>query len=181
MIFSSDQISISPLQPKDALRLNKLLVSNTERFIQYLPKTLADNSTLESTRNYIEKKVKAAEKKNEFVFIINDNHSSDLVGLIILKNLDWNVKQGEFAYCIGKRFKGKELMSKAIKAITNHAIEVMGLETLQIISHSTNLASVNVALTSGFTWKGTLEAEFASLNEAPLDMELYEFSRPDRF
>ena len=180
MIYNSDQISISPLQPKDALRLNKLLVSNTERFIHYLPKTLADNRTLESTRNYIEKKVKAAEKNNEFVFIINDNHSSDLVGLIILKNLDWNCKQGEFAYCIGKRFKGRELMSTAIKATTSHAIDHLGLETLQIIAHKTNLPSVNVALKSGFQWKGTLENEFKPLNEAPIDMELYEFSRHER-
>ena len=174
MIYSSDPFSISLVQPKDALELNKLLVSNTERFAKYLPKTLGENTTLESTQNYIERKIKAANKQLEFVFVINDQHSRDIIGLVILKNLDWQTKQGEFAYCIGKRFKGKGLMSTAIKATSNYAIESMGLETLQIISHKTNLPSVNVALRSGFKWKETLENEYRHLNGTPLDMELFE-------
>lgn len=174
MIYSSDHISISLLQPKNALQLNKLLVSNTERFVRYLPKTLAQNRTLESTHNYIQKKIKAAEKKKSFVFVINYKHSSDIIGLVILKNLDWQAKKGEFAYCIGKRFTGKKLMTESIKATSHYAIEILELETLQIISHKTNLPSVNVALQSGYKWKGTLENEFTPLNEASLDMELFE-------
>jgi|26BtaG_2_1085354.scaffolds.fasta_scaffold04696_3 ribosomal-protein-alanine N-acetyltransferase len=181
MIYSSDDISISLLQPKDALQLNKLLVSNTERFIRFLPKTLEENTTLDSTRTYIKRKIKSAEQRKEFVFIIHDKHSNDIIGMIILKNLNWEIKQGEFAYCIGKRFKGKALMSKAIKATSNYAIETLGLETFQILAHKTNLSSVNTALRSGFKWQGTLKDEFKPLNETPLDMELFEFSRPDRF
>ncbi|WP_027126113.1 GNAT family N-acetyltransferase [Gelidibacter mesophilus] len=176
MIYNSEHISITQLQAKDALQLNKLLVSNTERFIRYLPITLSENRTLESSINYIERKIEAAKKREEFVFVINDKNSRNIIGLIILKNLDWENKQAEFAYCIGNRFKGKGLMSKAIKAASNYAIETLGLETLQIISHKTNSASVNVALQSGFKWKETLENEFTPLNEASLDMELYEFS-----
>ncbi|MBO3096676.1 GNAT family N-acetyltransferase [Gelidibacter pelagius] len=176
MIYSSDLFTISLLKPKDALQLNKLLVSNTDRFIRFLPKTLEENTTLESTRNYIQRKTKSAEKRNEFVFIIHDKHSIDIIGMIILKNLDWKAKQGEFAYCIGKRFKGKGLMSKAIKATSNYVIKNLGLETLQILSHKTNLPSINTAIRSGFKWQGTLKDEFKPLNEAPLDMELFEYS-----
>lgn len=181
MIYSSGAISISKLQPKDALQLNKLLVSNTERFIKYLPTTLSENRTLESTRSYIDRKMASAAENEEFVYVINDQHSRDIIGLIILKHLDWELKQGEFAYCIGNRFKGKGLMGTAIKATSRYVMETMGLETLQIIIHHSNAASINVAVQSGFIWKETLANEFTPLNEAPLDMELYEFSRPDRF
>ncbi|HUH28313.1 GNAT family N-acetyltransferase [Gelidibacter sp.] len=174
MIYSSEHFSISLLQPKNALQLNKLLVSNTERFIRFLPKTLEENTTLESTQNYIKRKIKAAEKRKEFVYIIQDKHSIDIIGMIILKNLDWEAKQGEFAYCIGQRFKGKGLMKKAIKATSQYTMEELGLETLQILSHKTNLSSVNTALGSGFKWQGTLKDEFEPLNKAPLDMELFE-------
>lgn len=174
MIYSSEHFSISLLQPKDALHLNKLLVSNTDRFMKYLPKTLEENTTLESTQNYIAGKIKAAKKKKAFVFIINDKHSRDIIGMIILKNLNWEIQQGEFAYCIGKRFKGKGLMTTAIKATSDYVIENMGLETLQIIAHKTNLPSVNVALQSGFKWIETLVDEFMSMNGTPLDMELFE-------
>ncbi len=174
MIYSSDHISISLLQTKNALQLNKLLVCNTERFIRYLPKTLAQNRTLESTHNYIRKKIKAAQERKAFVFVINDQHSSDIVGLVILKNLDWQAKNGEFAYCIGKRFKGKKLMTESVKATSNYAFKIFNLETLQILSHKTNLPSVNVALHSGFKWKETLQNECTPLNAAALDMELFE-------
>jgi ribosomal-protein-alanine N-acetyltransferase len=176
MIYSSDQISISHLQPDDALQLNKLLVSNTERFIRYLPKTLAANRTLGSTRTYIKIKIESAEKKKEFVFAIKDKYLHNIVGLIILKNIDWSIKQGEFAYCIGQPFKGRGLMTEAIKASAKFTIEQLGLTTIQIIAHRTNKSSVNVAVNSGFEWKETLKNEFTPLNETPLDMELYELN-----
>ncbi len=177
MVYSSDQINISHLQLGDALQLNKLLVSNTERFKRYLPKTLAENRTLESTRSYIKRKMDSAQNKEEFVFTIKDKYLFNIVGLVILKNIDWENKQGEFAYCIGKRFKGQGLMTEAIKASINFAAEELGLITFHIIAHKTNKRSVNVAINSGFDWKKTLENEFTPLNEAPLNMELYELKK----
>lgn len=174
MIYNSEHFSIALVQPKDALQLNKMLVSNTDRFVKFLPRTLEENSTLEGTQNYISRKIKAAKKKKAFVFVINDKHSRDIIGMIILKNLDWETKKGEFAYCIGKRFSGNGLMTTAIKATSEHVIENMGLETLQIIAHKTNTPSVNVALQSGFKWIETLENEFMSMDGMPLDMELFE-------
>jgi ribosomal-protein-alanine N-acetyltransferase len=174
MIYSSDQINISHLQLEDALQLNKLLVSNTERFIRYLPKTLSANRTLGSTRRYVKTKIEFAQNREEFVLVIKDKYLYNIIGLVILKNIDWRTKQGEFAYCIGKRFKGQGLMTEAIKASTKFATEELGLKIVQIIAHKTNVTSVNVAINSGFEWRKTLINEFTPLNEAPLDMELYE-------
>lgn len=176
MIYSSDQINISPLQPDDALQLNKLLVSNTERFSRFLPKTLAENRTLEGTRTYIEKKIICAQNNVEFVFVIKDKYLFNIMGMIILKNIDWNLQQAEFAYCMGKRFKGKNLMTEAIKATSKFGMEELGLKTFQIITHNTNLGSVKVAINAGFEWKETLVNEFTPINEMPLDMELYELN-----
>ena len=176
MVHSSEHITIVPLTASDALQLNKLLVSNTERFIRFLPKTLAANRTLESTHSYIQKKMNEANEKNEFVFAVKDKYAIQMIGLVILKNLDWDTMQGEFAYCMDKRFGGKGFMSEAIKAISQHAIEHLGLKTLQIVSHKNNYGSIKVALNSGFVWKETLPEEFTPLNESPLDMELYELT-----
>lgn len=180
MIYSANDIRISLLHPSDALQLNKFLVSNAERFIQYLPKTLADNSTFEGTQRYIKRKIKAAKKQSKFVYLIHDQHSSAIVGMIILKDLDWKSKKGEFAYCIDKQFKGKGLMAKAIQAIALYAFETLGLETLQIVSQQTNISSINVAINSGFKWIKTLKYEFVPLKEHAQEMELYELSRSDR-
>lgn len=179
MIYSDTDIRIALLQPTDALQLNKMLVSNTNRFMKYLPKTLADNSTLGGTKRYIEKKIKAATKGSQFVFIIHDPYSSAIIGMILLKEVDWDLKKGEFAYCIDEQFKGRALISKAIQGITPYIWDTMGLQTLQIISHKSNVASVNVAINSGFKWRETLKYEFVPLKESAQDMELYELSRSD--
>lgn len=177
MTYSSDSFYIDHLKPEDALHLNKLLVSNTNHLIRFLPKTLAANTTLQSTKLYITKKLEAKASQQEFVFTINDKFSSNIAGLVILKNLDWNKKQGEFAYCIGQNFEGKGWMSEAIKATTNFALEELKLKTLQIIAHKTNTRSVKVALNSGYTWKSTLKEEFTPTNGIALDMELYELKK----
>ena len=174
MTYSTEDFYIERLKPLDALHLNKLLVSNNERLKRYLPKTLAANRTLESTKLYIENKVKSMNSNEEFVFTIKDKINKNIAGLIIVKSLDWNKKQGEFAYCIGQKFEGKGWMSEAIIATSNFAFDNLGLKTLQIIANKNNYSSVKVAKNAGFKWKETLKEEFTPVNEKPLDMELYE-------
>ena len=99
-----------------------------------------------------------------------------IVGLIIIKNIDWINRVGELAYCIGGNLVGKRLTTKAVQVISNYAFEELNLKTLQIIAHKTNLGSVKVALNNGFIWQKILKNEFTPINETPLDMELYELT-----
>jgi ribosomal-protein-alanine N-acetyltransferase len=174
MNYSADTFYIERLKLNDALYLNKLLVVNTERFKLYLPKTLAANSTLESSKSYIIGKLDAMNSNSEYIFTIKDTVTKNIAGLVLLKNLDWDREQGEFAYCIGQDFEGKGWMSEAVKAASNYAIEDLKLKTLQIITHKTNIGSIKVAVNSGYTWEKTLKEEFTPTNGITLDMELYE-------
>ncbi|GGK31115.1 ribosomal-protein-amino-adic N-acetyltransferase [Yeosuana aromativorans] len=174
MNYSSDTFYVEPLNFDDALNLNKLLVSNTEHFKRYLPKTLSENRTLESTKSYIFKRDGYMKSKLEYTFTIKDKHSKNIAGLIILKAIDWDKKKAELAYCIGKPFEGKGWMSEAIQATSRFAFQELKLEKLQIISHKSNMASIKVAVKNNFVWQKTLKEEFTPIGEAPLDMELYE-------
>ena len=176
MNYQSDTFYIEPLKFEDALNLNKLLVSNTERFKRYLPKTLAVNRTLESTKSYIPRKIKLRQSNSEFVFTIKDKNTKNIAGLVILKNIDWDKKQGEFAYCIGEKFDNRGWMSESVEVISNFVFKKLTLEKLQIISHKSNIASIKVAEKNNFVWKKTLKNEFTPMGEAPLDMELYELT-----
>ena len=90
------------------------------------------------------------------------------------KELDWKIKQGEFAYCIGYTYEGRGLTSKAIRELSGYAFDHLGLERLQIIAHKDNLPSVKIAINNSFKWQKTLKNEFTPTGEKPLDMELYE-------
>jgi ribosomal-protein-alanine N-acetyltransferase len=174
MIAQFDGFEINSIHDGDAWKICDFAIANTDRLKRYFPKTLEQNSNPTLSQIYVENRVKSFQNKELFVFTLKQSETRKLIGLIILKELDWTIKQGEFAYAIDYNFNGKRIMSKAIEKLSTYAFETLGLERLQIISHKDNLPSVKVALNNLFEWQKTLKNEFTPIGEQPLDMELYE-------
>lgn len=174
MQLNFDSFYIAPIQLKDAWNLCNFIVANEDRLKRYFPKTLSENLTPTLSQFFVEKKVRQFKLKEEFLFTLKEQKTNAFVGLVYIKELDWDKKQAEFAYCIGYPFKGQGVTSKAIKELSNYAFETLGIVALQIIVHKTNTGSVKVAENNNFKWIKTLEKEFTPTNEAPIDMELYE-------
>ncbi|MDP5082090.1 MAG: GNAT family N-acetyltransferase, partial [Winogradskyella sp.] len=135
---------------------------------------LAQNLNPTLSKLFVSEKLTQFENKTEFLFTLKRSETRELAGVIYIKELDWPLKQGELAYCIGYTFEGQGLTTKAISALVNFAFNDLGIETLQIIAHKDNLQSAKVALNNDFKWQRTLENEFTPSSEQPLDMELYE-------
>lgn len=174
MIAEFDTYIVDQIQEKDAWKICDFMVANEERLKRYFPKTLAKNLTPTLSQLFVEKKVKQFGLKEEFLFTLKDKKTLDLAGIIYIKELDWKKKQGEFAYCIGYPFEKQNLTTKAVKVLSNYAFRILGLQTLQIISHKDNIGSIKVALNNNFKWIKTLKKEFTPIGENALDMELYE-------
>ncbi|WP_299112167.1 GNAT family protein [uncultured Winogradskyella sp.] len=170
-----DGFEINPVHNGDAWKICDLCVANADRFKRYFPKTLEQNLNPTLSQLFVKKKVKHFENKEEFLFTLKQSETRVLVGLIYIKELNWDTKQGEFAYCIDYNFKGQGLMTKAIRELSNYAFESLGLKTLQIIVHKDNLGSVKVATGNNFEWQKTNEKGFTPPGEQSLDMEVYEF------
>lgn len=174
MVAQFDTFEINPIHEGDAWKVCDLCVSNSDRLKRYFPKTLEQNLNPTLSQLFVEKMVKEFENREVFLFTLKHSKTRELAGLIYIKELDWDKKQGEFAYCIGYTFEGQGLTSKAVSALSKYAFNDLGLETLQIISHKENLGSVKVAINNDFEWQKTLINEFTPTGEQPLDMELYE-------
>ncbi|WP_456438082.1 GNAT family N-acetyltransferase [Psychroserpens sp.] len=174
MIAQFDGFVINPIHESDAWKICNFTIANTDRLKRFFPKTLEENLNPTLSQIYVENRVKAFQNKDLFVFTLKQLDTRKVVGLIIIKELDWTIKQGEFAYTIDYNCNGKGVMSKVIEKLSAYAFETLGLERLQIISHKENLPSVKVALNSNFEWQNTLKNEFTPKGEQPLDMELYE-------
>lgn len=164
------------LKQEDAESLSEMMVSNSNRFNRYFPITLSKNLSLQDSEKYIIEKNKERETKSEYTFAIKESTSFKIAGIIILKEINWNIKKGEFAYCIDMNFENKGIMSKAILSVSKFAFDVIELDKLQIIVHKDNIGSTKVAQKSNFIWKKTLLNEYTPPNESPLDMELYELN-----
>ena len=81
------------------------------------------------------------------------------------------------AYCIDSKYEGKGLTTKAVKFLSQYAIDNISLETLQVVVHKSNNGSIKVARNCGYKWEKTLINEYTPPNESPLDMELYELKK----
>ena len=174
MIATFSSYNIDVIQDQDAWKLCDFMVANEDRLKRYFPKTLAQNLTPTLSKHFCEKKVRQFQDKEEFLFLIKEKGSEALVGLVYIKDLDWEKGQGEFAYCIGYPFEGKSITTYAVKLLSEYAFNHLDIKTLQIIVFKENIASVKVATNNGFTWKKILKNEYTPPNEEPLDMELYE-------
>lgn len=173
-MIQTDSFHIITLQPEDAKSLSEMMVMNFDNFKRYFPITLSKNQSIEDSIKYIEEKRNENKSKSEFTFGIKDILNGNIAGLIIIKKINWETKQGEFAYCIGSEYENKGWMSKAIALTSKYGFEVLGFEKFQIIAHKTNIGSCKVAQKSDFKWQKTLLNEYTPPEESPLDMELYE-------
>ncbi|WP_422082609.1 GNAT family N-acetyltransferase [Ulvibacterium sp.] len=177
MVLDFDHYYIEPIQEKDSWKLCDFVVSNAERLKRYFPKTLEQNLTPDLSRYFVEKKVKQFMAKEELLFKLKHKEHRTIIGLVYIKEVDYNKRQAELAYCIGYQFEGKGWMSQTVEALSNYAFEVLELETLQIIVHRPNTGSIRVAEKCGYQWRTTLKKEYSPPNESALDMELYELNR----
>jgi len=167
---------IDSLVHTDAKNLFSLINENSDFFGKYLPITLAQNKTLVASEAYIARKAEEKEAKKTLTLSIKEKETNAIAGLIILKNINLNDKHAELAYCMGAAFNGRGWTTEAVRRMSQHAAETLGIKTLQIITHKTNIGSCKVAEKTGFIWQRTLKKEFTPPNGKALDMELYELS-----
>ncbi len=174
MIAQFDGFEIHPIQEEDASTIYDFIITNTERLKMYFPVTVAQNLTPSLSQYFVQQKLKAFKAKEEFLFTLKQCEHQNIVGLMYIKDIDLVNKQGEFAYCVGSSFEGQGLTSKTVALLSQYAFNTLHLNTLQIIAHKTNTASVKVATNNGYKWQKTLKNEFTPAGKAPINMELYE-------
>jgi len=173
-MFDIGDFSINVLDLADAESLNTMLLKNTKRFQRYFPKTLEQNLNLEMTKEYILKKKSLLDTAEEYTMGIKDKVSENIIGLVILKNINREIADAEVAYCLDADFGGKGLITKAVTKICQFAKEKGGINSLFILAHKTNTPSVRVAEKTGFVWSETEFESYTPVNETePIDMEKF--------
>ncbi|WP_159950536.1 GNAT family N-acetyltransferase [Polaribacter septentrionalilitoris] len=174
MIVNFGDHVLELLQEKHAWRICNFMVSNEDRFKTYFPVTLAQNLTPELSQLFVKQKLKSFQKKEEFVFVLKNIKERTIDGIFYIKDINWEIKQGELAYAIGYEIERKGFTTKVVQVLSDYAFKELHLTKLQIITHKTNIGSVKVAEKCNFTWIRTLEKSFTPIGLEPLDMELYE-------
>ncbi len=177
MEVTIDNYSIAPIYQKDAWRLCDFVVTNESRLKDYFPKTLSENLTPTLAELFVQRKVKAFGKREEYLFTVKENTNRTIVGLVYVKELHKKAGQGELAYCIGYQYEGKGIMSKIVAVAIAWSFTSAGLSKLQAIIHETNLASKRVVEKNNFEYITILQKEHQTADGSVMDMQLYELDK----
>lgn len=94
MTLEFNQFYINKIQEKDAWEICEFVVSNQDRLKRYFPITLAENLTPTLSKLFTEKQILKFQNKEEFIFPIKEKETNVLVGLVFIRELDWDKKQG---------------------------------------------------------------------------------------
>lgn len=171
-------IDIRLIKKGDFKQLYEVIEKNRERLITFFPKTSQYIIDLDSAKKFIDQKLKQAFNKEQFYFVIQLVGTSEIIGSIILKNIDWSIPKGEFAYFISAEHEGKGITTYSVKWLTNYCFEELGLEKLYIKVNPHNFGSRKVAIKNGFELEGLLKNEFRTGKGELTDVERYGLLKP---
>lgn len=167
------EIRLSLINPDDAAALNRLILANKKTWSRFFPETVAKNETLEKAITFIDSFYQGRQPMAYLYTVKESVAAAALLGLVYLKEIDWETKKGELAYAIDNDYSGKGLMTTAVREVIAIAFDTLGLRRLEIFVHNSNIPSVRVAARCGFKWESTKKNGFTPPGESPLDMELY--------
>ncbi|MGB0371842.1 MAG: GNAT family N-acetyltransferase [Opitutales bacterium] len=145
---------ITPLDLGDA----SAIFLETERSRRYLREFLpwVDHvKGVEDTRRFISAESKLMFEGRKIHVTIWDE--GEFAGICSLFDINKANRSATIGYWLGKRFQGKGLMTRTVKALINHAYEDLHLNRIEIRTHPENKASQAIPLRLGFKLEGTLE------------------------
>lgn len=168
-----NEMQVRFVEKEDFEELYDLVERNRERLIMYFPKTSASIKDLEAAKKFAKQKVKQALEKEQYSFVIVSKGQPSVIGMVMVKNIDWTIPKGELAYFIDENYEGIGITSNAVKRVVEYCFEQLGMEKLYIKFNPQNAGSKKVAIKNGFEKEGLLKREFRTGHGELTDVERY--------
>ncbi len=161
------------IEKEDFTEIYDLIEKNRERLIMYFPKTSAVIKDLEAAKKFAKQKVKQALERQQYCFLIALESHAEIIGMVMVKNIDWTIPKGELAYFIDENYEGVGITSNAVKWVVEYCFEQLEMEKLYIKFNPQNAGSKKVAIKNGFEKEGLLKREFRTGLGELTDVERY--------
>jgi RimJ/RimL family protein N-acetyltransferase len=109
---------------------------------------------------FIRKSWRGIKNKEYYSFGTALKTDNKIIGGVALRGINWEFKNAEIGYWLGKKFWGKGLGREAIKLIVKFGFEQLKLHRIYGIIFKENIASQKVLEKCGFKLEGELKEEF---------------------
>ena len=149
--LTGKRIILRPLKFSDA----KDIYSNIK------DKRIAENTIrtpwpykLEDAQKFIRKMQRAWKKGKSFAFGIESRDKKEVIGCIILYDVDFKNKNTEISYWLGPKYRNQGIMTEGVKLVLNFAFRKLKLHRVWAKVFSDNPVSQEVLKRVGFKKEG---------------------------
>jgi len=168
-----DKFYITDFDTKQSIPFFNLINNNRSRLEDFFAGTVSKTKNLEDSIAYCSVIEQRINDKNYFPFVIISKEENKFIGLIDVKNIDWNVPKAEIGYFIDSNYEGKGVISKSLGYVIKHLIQTYQFKKLLCRVNSKNQGSINVAIKNNFQLEGTIRNDYRTTNNEIVDLNYY--------
>lgn len=168
-----DNFNIGLLQPNDSKAFYNLIENNRSRLEDFFAGTVSKTQTLNATLVYCDEIQYKIKEKSYLPYIISDATTGSFVGLVDVKNIDWNVPKAELGSFIDLHYEGKGIISRATNLVIDHIVNEYKFIKLLCRASSRNKGSIGVILKNGFELEGTIRRDYKTTKGEVVDLNYY--------
>ncbi len=145
-----DGVRVRPVQPADAEPLYAVVVRHRSFLSEWLP--WAPDQTLEITQQFVAHSERQSASDLGFQGVILDG--VQLVGAIGFHAIDWPNSATTIGYWLAEDAQGRGIMTRAVRALTDHAFGAWDLHRVEISAATDNHRSRAIPTRLGFVEEG---------------------------
>lgn len=164
---------ITDFDTKQSIPFFNLINNNRSRLEDFFAGTVSKTKNLEDTIAYCSVIKQRIKDESYFPFVILSKEENKFIGLIDVKNIDWNVPKAEIGYFIDSNYEGKGVISKSLGYVIEHLIQTYKFKKLLCRVNSKNQGSINVAIKNNFQLEGTIRNDYRTTKNKIVDLNYY--------
>jgi RimJ/RimL family protein N-acetyltransferase len=153
-VLADDVIRLEPIGEEhladlEALGRDPLVAHNTR-----VPEPWPDGFE----RTWVDAYVRGREEGTRDGYAIVDADTGTFLGIAGVVDLEAEARQGEIGYALVPAARGRGIATRALRIVTDYALEELGLERVQLNIATDNEASMRVAERCGYRREGMLRS-----------------------
>ena len=150
-----------------------LIENNRSRLEDFFAGTVCKTETLEDTLSYCEEIEERIKAKTYFPYLIIETVSQKVIGLIDVKNIDWEIPKAELGAFIDQNHEGKGIITALGKELIHQIIKEHQFKKLLCRAASRNTRSIKVIERIGFELEGTIRRDYRTTKGELVDLNYY--------
>lgn len=150
LTIKGKQINLRKLKKSDA----QSLFENANNFAIAKYTILPYPYTIKDALSFIQITQRQIKRKESFEIGIEYKQSGQIIGMVGLVKVDFENKNAEIGYWLGKKYWGRKIMKEAVQLILKFGFQTLGLERIYARVMHPNVASAKLLEKSGFKYEG---------------------------